>query len=358
MAFYVTPSTNKAGHRSLNSYTPSVSTPPNLSGVTSAPFRALVVGAISDVPRALEHPAVGSRSHFDVVGVIPIDADDAEVPRSTIRQIVAEHKADTILVAGPIRRSAMDELSEIAVTVACRLLVVMPAPVPSQHDPIIVWEGEYPLIELSVARNRGIQNVLKRAFDIAASATMLIAAAPFIALATLAVRFTSPGTVFFGHERVGRDGKRFKCWKIRTMAVDAEERLRRDPALHETYRNNGFKLPDRTDPRVTPVGRFLRQTSVDELPQFWNVLVGDMSMVGPRPIVAEELQHYEGKVLTLLSVRPGLTGAWAVNGRHRLQYPRRAEVELEYVRTFSLRRDFAIMFQTATVVVDFGPETP
>ncbi|MEP6835813.1 MAG: sugar transferase [Gemmatimonas sp.] len=331
--------------------------PHSKSGPNGIPFRALVVGAIADVPRALEHPAVGLRSRFDVVGVVPVEPDDDNVPRTIICQLIAEYRADTILVAGPIRRSAMDELGEIAVTVACRLLVVMPAPVPSQHDPVIVWEGEHPLIQLAVVRPHGVQNILKRAFDIVAAAAALVVLAPIVVVAGIAVQLSSPGGMFFGHERVGRGGKRFRCWKLRTMAVDAEERLRRDPALHESYRNNSYKLPDHIDPRVTPVGRFLRQTSIDELPQLWNVLTGDMSVVGPRPLIAEELHHFAGSVLTLLSVRPGLTGAWAVNGRHRLKYPKRAAVELEYVQNCSLRTDVFIMLRTASAIVDFGPET-
>ena len=335
----------------------SAAAPDMKSGVSGVPFRALVVGVLEDVPRALEHPAIGSRSRFDVVAVVPVEPDASGVPRAGICRLVAEHSADTILVAGPISRSAMDELGEIAVTVACRLLVVMPAPVPSQHDPVIVWEGEHPLIQLAVVRHHGVQNVLKRGFDVLASATALLVCSPFIAVAALAVRFSSNGTAFFGHERVGRGGRRFRCWKIRTMAADAEERLRTDPALHEQYRRNSFKLPDNVDPRVTPVGKFLRQTSIDELPQLWNVLKGDMSIVGPRPLISEELHHYAGSVLTLLSVRPGLTGAWAVNGRHRLKYPERAQVELDYVRSCSLKTDLAIMIRTATAVVDFGNET-
>lgn len=315
-----------------------------------------MVGVVSDVPRALEHPAIGSRSRFDVVGVVPVEPDETTVQRTAICSMVREHGADTILVAGPISRQAMDDLGEIAVTVACRLLVVMPAPVPSQHDPVIVWEGEHPLIQLAVVRNHGVQNLLKRAFDVVASAAALLVCAPVIAVAAVTVRMSSEGNAFFGHERVGRGGRRFRCWKIRTMAANAEERLRTDPALNESYRNNSYKLPDNVDPRVTPVGKFLRQTSIDELPQLWNVLKGDMSIVGPRPLIADELHHYTGSVLTLLSVRPGLTGAWAVSGRHRLKYPERAQVELEYVRTCSLRTDLAIMIRTATAVVDFGNE--
>ncbi|MEP6780047.1 MAG: sugar transferase [Gemmatimonadaceae bacterium] len=322
-----------------------------------APFRTLVVGSISDVPRALEHPAIGSRARFDVVCVLPVDADHVTVPRATIANLITTNTADTILVAGPISRGAMDELGELAVTMACRLLVVMPSPVPRLHDPIVVWEGDYPLIQLAVSRDRGVRNAFKRGFDVMASLGALIVAAPILAIAAIAVRGTSAGGAFFGHERVGLNGRRFRCWKIRTMSVDAEQRLRADPALHENYRNNSFKLPEHIDPRITRIGRFLRQTSIDELPQLWNVLKGEMSLVGPRPLIAEELQHFSGSVLTLLSVRPGMTGAWAVNGRHRLLYPKRAEVELDYVRNCSLKTDAMILIRTAAAVVDFTTDT-
>jgi lipopolysaccharide/colanic/teichoic acid biosynthesis glycosyltransferase len=138
------------------------------------------------------------------------------------------------------------------------------------------------------------------------------------------------------------------------MHLDAEQRLRRDPQLFERYRANDFKLPDDSDPRITYVGRFLRKSSLDELPQLWNVVRGEMSLVGPRPIVAEELQHYRGRVLTLLSVRPGVTGAWAVSGRHHLAYPRRADVELAYVRDRSAWLDLQILVRTIGAVLDPG----
>ncbi|MEP6762753.1 MAG: sugar transferase [Gemmatimonadaceae bacterium] len=322
------------------------------------PFRALVIGSVADVPRALEHPAIGSRARFDVVCVVPIEPDQLAVPRATIRQLISTNAADTILVAGPINRNAMDELGELAVTSACRLLVVMPSPVPRLHDPVVVWEGEHPLIQLAVVRENGVRNALKRLFDIGASAVGLLVSAPILAVAAVVVRSTSAGGAFFGHERVGLNGRRFRCWKIRTMSVDAEQRLLSDPALHENYRNNGFKLPAHSDPRVTRIGRFLRQTSIDELPQLWNVLKGEMSLVGPRPLIADELQHYTGSVLTLLSVRPGLTGAWAVSGRHRLLYPQRAEVELDYVRNCSFKTDAMILIRTAAAVVDFSTDSP
>jgi lipopolysaccharide/colanic/teichoic acid biosynthesis glycosyltransferase len=138
------------------------------------------------------------------------------------------------------------------------------------------------------------------------------------------------------------------------MRHNAQQLLEADPALRAAYQANDFKLPEAQDPRITRLGRWLRRSSLDELPQLWNVLVGEMALVGPRPLVAEELLHYRGAVLELLSVRPGITGAWAVNGRHALAYPRRAEVELAYVRTRTLRGDLRIVLRTVGAVLHPG----
>lgn len=195
---------------------------------------------------------------------------------------------------------------------------------------------------------------VKRAIDIGVAAVGLVLALPVIVLAAVLLRCESSGSPFFGHVRIGRGGRRFRCWKLRTMYRDAEERLERDPALRDAYRRNDFKLPEDQDPRVTRLGAVLRKTSLDELPQLVNVLRGEMSLVGPRPIVAEELAHYQGQVATLLSVRPGITGAWAVSGRHHLAYPARALVELDYVRLRSLRVDASILVRTIAAVFNPG----
>lgn len=177
---------------------------------------------------------------------------------------------------------------------------------------------------------------------------------PLVMMAALAVMLESPGTPLFGHVRIGHGGRRFRCWKLRTMHRNAEERLHQELTLLEQYRANDYKLPDDVDPRITRVGRLLRKSSIDELPQLWNVFVGDMSLVGPRPIVADELQHYRGNVLTLLSVRPGITGAWAVSGRHHLPYPERAVIELRYVKDRSIANDLGILLRTIAAVFDPG----
>jgi len=191
----------------------------------------------------------------------------------------------------------------------------------------------------------------KRGFDIVASLIGLIAVTPLLAMLSALICLESKGPPLFRHKRVGLRGRRFGCLKLRTMRPDAERYLRADSALYDEYRRHHFKIPDDRDPRTTRTGRFLRRTSLDELPQLWNVLVGDMSLVGPRPIVDEELAVYEGSSTTLLSMRPGITGAWAVGGRQCVGYPERCDLELQYVREWRPWLDAKILIATVGAVL-------
>ena len=320
----------------------------------SSPGRAVVFGLFRDVPRALEHPAFND-SAFRVVGVVPLDPDpDVADALSAIEKLIIDEGAGTLFAAGPVGHELMAKVSDLALVHRRRLVAVMPTEVLASHDPIVVWEGESPLVQLSRQGKWGWQAVAKRAVDIVGSAVGLVIAAPVLALASLAIRAESPGSPFFRHWRVGAGRREFACLKLRTMRADAEEILAGDHSLREAYERNDYKLPDDRDPRVTPVGRVLRRLSLDEVPQLWNVLVGDMSLVGPRPVVAQELEHYAGTSDVLLSVRPGLTGAWAVAGRHHVAYPRRAELELSYVRRWSLLEDLRILLRTPGAVLDPG----
>ena len=193
---------------------------------------------------------------------------------------------------------------------------------------------------------------LKRTVDLAGAVLGLLLTAPLLAVLAVLVRLGSPGPVFFAQARVGRGGRVFRCYKLRTMRHDAESLLRTDPELRATYERHGFKIPCDADHRVTPIGRLLRLSSSDELPQLWNVLKGEMALGGPRPLVVRELAHYPGTDRdVLLSVRPGLTGAWAVGGRSRVGYPDRARMELDYVREWSIGRDFLILLKTVGAVL-------
>ncbi len=195
---------------------------------------------------------------------------------------------------------------------------------------------------------------LRTLFDKAFAATALLFFAPFITAISAMILLTEGGPVFFGHKRIGRDGREFNCLKFRTMALDAEAQLQRllelDPNARAQWEMNQ-KLDD--DPRVTFLGELLRKSSLDELPQFWNVLRGDMAIVGPRPIVEAEMQRYGDKIGDYLSVKPGITGLWQVNGRSTTSYAERVAMDVAYVRNQSFPQDLWIILKTVKAVL-FG----
>lgn len=189
---------------------------------------------------------------------------------------------------------------------------------------------------------------LKRAFDIVFSLLALIIGLPLFFLIALLIYMTSPGKIVYSHERIGRAGKPFSCYKFRTMYDDADERLENllqthPELLHEWTCSRKLK----NDPRITPFGKFLRKTSLDELPQFWNVLKGDLSIVGPRPVVYDEvILHLGKKASKILSVRPGLTCIWQVSGRNDVSYAKRIQLDEEYVDNRSLLLDLKLILKT------------
>ena len=172
---------------------------------------------------------------------------------------------------------------------------------------------------------------------------------PLFIIISLVVKISSKGSVFFIHERIGFQGKKFKLIKFRTMVDNAEDMIASfNPEQKKEWEEN-FKLKD--DPRITKIGKFLRKTSLDELPQLINILKGDMSFVGPRPIVEDELSWYGDNKEKLLSVKPGLTGWWAVNGRSDVPYPERCDFELYYVDRVSFGFDLLILVKTLGAIV-------
>jgi lipopolysaccharide/colanic/teichoic acid biosynthesis glycosyltransferase len=175
-----------------------------------------------------------------------------------------------------------------------------------------------------------------------------VLAAPLVAALAFAVRLTSPGPVFFRQERVGVDGRRFTMLKFRSMVVDAEERRR---ALSELDQGNGPLFKIYADPRVTPVGALLRRFSLDELPQLINVLRGDMSLVGPRPPLPDEVAAYDDVAVRRLRVRPGMTGLWQVSGRSDLSWEESLRLDLRYVDNWSMALDLSILWRTCRAVL-------
>lgn len=192
---------------------------------------------------------------------------------------------------------------------------------------------------------------MRRLFDLVAAAFLLVATAPLLAAGALLVLLTDGRPIFFAHRRLGLDGRPFSCWKLRTMKVGAEQTLEGQPDLLHRFRANGFKLPVSADPRVTRVGRWLRRAYIDEIPQLVNVLRGEMSIIGPRPIVEDELPLFGPSATELHRVRPGIFGAWNSLGRSRPPYPERASLELRYVRERSLAWDLRILARSVHAVL-------
>jgi lipopolysaccharide/colanic/teichoic acid biosynthesis glycosyltransferase len=205
---------------------------------------------------------------------------------------------------------------------------------------------------LSLPQQRIDKNLSKRLFDIVFSLLVLICGAPIYLLIALLIYIDSPGSVFYIQERVGKNYRRFRCLKFRTMIENADDMLFELISTSADVRqefNDNFKLKD--DPRITPIGKFLRCTSLDELPQFWNVLKGDMSVVGPRPLVPEELVKYEHHIDKVLSIKPGITGLWQVSGRNDIPYAQRVQIDVYYADRHNFWLDLWVAVKTVSVVL-------
>jgi Undecaprenyl-phosphate galactose phosphotransferase WbaP len=195
--------------------------------------------------------------------------------------------------------------------------------------------------------------VVKRGLDIMAVLVAAPVLIPIIFVVACVVVLGSPGPVFYSHRRIRHDGAFFSMWKFRTMCVNSAEVLEDYLSRHPEARSEWSKTHKlRDDPRVTPIGRLLRRYSVDELPQVWNVFTGKMSLVGPRPIVAAEVEKYNDSFSYYCRVKPGLTGLWQVSGRSKLTYDQRVALDREYVDNWSLSRDLKIVLKTIPTVLN------
>jgi exopolysaccharide production protein ExoY len=191
----------------------------------------------------------------------------------------------------------------------------------------------------------------KRALDLAVAFGTAPLILPLGLFCALLIRVTSRGPALFRQQRVGLHGQTFCMYKFRTMRYDAEEQLHTDPDLWDEYVHNDYKLPVSSDPRVTWLGRWLRRTSVDELPQLINVVLGSMSIVGPRPVTRAQFDAFADVVDAYQAVRPGMTGYWQVNGRSDVHYPERAEYDRHYVAEWSIWLDASLIVRTPLAVV-------
>jgi exopolysaccharide biosynthesis polyprenyl glycosylphosphotransferase len=264
-------------------------------------------------------------------------------------EVVGEIGADTIAMCGTARQEE-GGLRKLAWQLEGTGIDLVVAPqltdVAGPRVHIRPVEG-LPLLHVEEPTISGIGWVAKNLLDRVASALGLLVLTPVFAAIAIAIKISDPGPVFFRQPRIGREGNQFHVWKFRTMYCDAEERL---ALLADQNETDGLLFKIRNDPRVIPIGRFLRRTSLDELPQLINVLFGEMSLVGPRPLPAED-GDFLGDVRRRLLVRPGITGLWQVSGRSDLSWDDAVRLDLYYVDNWSLTFDLLILWRTLGVVL-------
>ena len=260
--------------------------------------------------------------------------------------------ATDVFVMPPGDGTSVSDDAVLRLLKQCSVVHIVPAVLDTALFHYSIGEiGGIPVITLAAGRLAPWQAALKRLVDLAFAVMALLIFAPLMGFIAVAVKLTSAGPVFFRQERLGKDSRCFQIFKFRSMRADAEALLKADPQLYDRYRDSNFKLSRDEDFRVTPLGRFLRSSSLDELPQLFNVLTGDMSLVGPRPIVPDEIGQYDDYARLLLSVKPGMTGYWQINGRSLItDYAARVRLDMEYIRDQSLRGDLQIMLKTVSAV--------
>ncbi|MEW2012589.1 MULTISPECIES: sugar transferase [Microbacterium] len=323
--------------------------------------RTVVVGSRDDVEYAIRSLGPAGQLGYLIVGVALLDddrdsltVDDVVYPVTrgddAVLRAAAIHESDTIVVASQpagdpayVKRLAWALEGTAAELVISSRLTDVAGPRMSLR-PV---EG-MPLIHVKIPSFEGAAYYVKRALDILVSLAALVLFAPIALVIAITITADDGGPVFFRQARVGRDGREFAMLKFRTMRVDAEAEL---AALLAHNEGSGplFKL--RRDPRVTRVGRILRSFSLDEVPQFWNVLRGDMSVVGPRPPLPSEVIAYDGTVSRRLYIKPGITGPWQVGGRSDLSWEESVRLDLRYVENWTVMTDLVLMWRTAKVMV-------
>jgi exopolysaccharide biosynthesis polyprenyl glycosylphosphotransferase len=316
--------------------------------------RVLIVGA-GKLGRSLAAWFEDNRQlGYEVCGFLdPHPNGDARVLGSVgdLRTVALGQFADQLFVTLPADREMVKE-----VFLEARRLHLGMNVVPDLYDGLgwrapVETIGGFPVIELHGEPIPVLGLAVKRAIDALGAATLLLLTAPVLALAAIWIRCDSPGPVFYAAQRVGKKGRKFRCYKLRTMVAEADAQKDR---LRTTNERNGPFFKMENDPRLTRCGRWLRKMSIDELPQLLNVLQGDMSLVGPRPHPVDDFERYTIEHLRRLDVKPGVTGLWQVTARRDPSFETNMVLDLEYIENWSLRLDLTIVMRTISVVLDGG----
>lgn len=315
--------------------------------------RVLFVGPAERSRQAAEAPVFASGREYRVVGFVDAEetyerATDGQLAR--LGRVIHETRAEAVVICGYFEEQAFQQLVDTALEAGCELISVPRTLSIAGLRPTMVWRGGEPLVILTAPALQAQQLILKRLVDVVGVGVGLVLLSPLFAVIGVLVKLDSRGPVLFRQQRVGMGGRLFGVVKFRTM-VDGAEGQKDDLAhMNGSGDSRLFKIP--SDPRVTTLGRFLRKWSLDELPQLWNVLAGDMSLVGPRPFFPQDLKDYESHHFNRLGVRPGITGLWQVSGRSAVtDFEEVVRLDREYIDSWSLTLDLKILLRTVPAVL-------
>jgi exopolysaccharide biosynthesis polyprenyl glycosylphosphotransferase len=312
-------------------------------------IRTVFIGPQFECQTMAKGPAFSRPSNYRCVGIVdPEQVNGHGRPLQQVRRQLLAWHAEAVVLCGHVSDGELRHLVQTVRGVGCQLLSVPRDFRVIGTEPRFFWHFGQPLMELTSPADLACDGLIKWSIDVVASAFGLVFLSPLFLLMALAIKIDSPGPVFYRSERWGQYGRRIGIWKFRTMVDGAAKLLRDDKTLHAQYVDN-IKLVH--DPRVTRVGRWMRKFSLDELPQLFNVLTGEMSLVGPRPKLIDEAGKYGAALDTVLSVRPGLTGLWQISGRNGTTYEERVALDVQYVAHASIWWDMSILLRTFPVVL-------
>jgi exopolysaccharide biosynthesis polyprenyl glycosylphosphotransferase len=310
--------------------------------------RIAVLGSRHEATEALTRPTLAGRGLRISAWFDPAEHNGKMA--TELGQLIEAQQIDTVIISGTLTYADFTTALDVAGTSGCRVLSLPRHRASGGFSPKVVHQNGTLFVELTRPTRIAAQLTIKRLLEAVLAAAALVFLAPLFLLVALAVRLSSPGPVLFRQVRIGQGGRRFHILKFRTMVVDAEAR-RSELGLANLYHDDRlFKVV--TDPRVTRAGAILRYSSLDELPQLWNVLIGDMSLVGPRPPLPDEVALYEAHHYARFDMKPGITGPWQVRGRYATcDFEKVVQLETSYIRNWSLWLDLTLLLRTIPAVL-------
>ena len=313
---------------------------------------ALFVGPGAACRAAAATPAFSAGADYRPIGFVDVHSPPAPGAVAHIvdfQLVLAASGAEVVVLCGQLTDAQFEDVVDAALAGGCQVLSVPRAAGTAGVHPTTVWRSGQPLVQLTAPGFQGQQLFVKRVLDVVVATIGLVLLSPVFATLALVVKLDSRGSVFFTQERVGRGGRRFRILKFRTMVDGAD--ARRGELISQSLYGDERLFKVAKDPRVTKLGRWLRRTSLDELPQLVNVLRGEMSLVGPRPPLPGEVSLYEAHQFARFDVKPGMTGPWQVAGRNEItDFERVIALECEYIQNWSIGRDLWLLVKTVPAV--------